>query len=84
MKSDNAKKWVKDLDIEYLTYLNKLGSASIHPNDGNIEKQMALDNELLEIVDTLFTMLLEKIYEQPKKEEIWLKTLKEKQESFNY
>ena len=36
-------KWVRDLDPEYLTVIKDLGNAAIHPNDGDITKQRALD-----------------------------------------
>jgi len=80
----NAPKWAKDLDIKYLSYLNALGSGSIHPNNGDIEKQRELDNQLLEVVDVVFTMLLDCVYEKPIREKGWLDTLESKSNKFKW
>lgn len=84
INNGTAKKWAKDLDINLLSYLNALGSGSIHPNDGDIEKQKELDNELITLVEVVFGMLLDKIYEQPKREENWKNSLEEKSKSFSW
>lgn len=82
INSATAQKWAMDLDIKFLRCLNALGSGSIHPNDGDVEKQKELDNELIEIVDVVFGMLLDKIYEQPKREENWKNALEDKSKLF--
>lgn len=78
IENNNAPIWAKDLNPKYMSYLNKLGNGSIHSNDGDVEKQKELDNDLLVLVDGVFAMLLEKIYEQPKREENWLNALEVK------
>ncbi len=65
----NAKKWVRELDIELLKYIKDLGNGSIHTNDGNVEKQGELDNQLINEIDIVFMALLDMVYEQPIREE---------------
>jgi hypothetical protein len=60
-----APKWAMELETEYLTELNHLGSGSIHPNDGDITKQQLLDNELLEQIGVAFSGVLYLAYEVP-------------------
>ena len=84
IKAEKAPVWAKDLDINYLSYLNSLGSGSIHPNDGDIKKQKELDNQLLEVVDVVFAMLLDLIYEKPTRELGWLNALEEKSKHFSW
>ena len=83
LKAGNAPKWAKDLDIDYLSCINQLGSGSIHPNGGDIEKQKELDNQLITVVDIVFTMLLDSIYEKPVIEQGRLSTLKDKSKHFS-
>ena len=84
IKDGKAPVWAEDIDIKYLSYLNALGNGSIHPNDGDIDKQKELDNQLIEVVDVVFTMLLDSIYEKPVREQGWLSTLEEKSKHFEW
>lgn len=80
IKAGTAPKWALDLDTEFLEILKNLGNGSIHPNDGDIKKQAALDNDLLYKVRETFLMLLFLIYEIPSKKEELLSGLREKAE----
>lgn len=73
-----APKWAMELDMEFLTYLKELGNGAIHPNDGDVLKQSALDNVLLAQVTEVFRILLFTIYEAPKKKEMLLSSFREK------
>ena len=84
INAEDCPKWARDLNIDLLSYLNALGSGSIHPNDGDVEVQKELDNSLLGLVDTVFGMLLDKVYEQPKKEQSWLIELEAKKSLFEW
>jgi hypothetical protein len=53
------------IDSDYLDALKQIGNAAIHPNDGDISKQAALDRELLIALRAVFTELLDTIYERP-------------------
>lgn len=74
----HAPKWAMEIDIEYLKVIKEIGNTSIHPNDGDITKQKEIDERLLNIVDIIFTELLDKIYEQPIRHKNNLKILKDK------
>lgn len=69
--------WFKDLDPAYLEVINKLGTGAIHPNDGDHEKQQAIDRALTEAVDALFTEILDGVYERCKQQEDRLARVKE-------
>lgn len=60
-----APKWAIEIDMDYIKIIKEIGNSSIHPNDGDIEKQKEIDERLLNIVDIIFSELLDKIYEQP-------------------
>jgi hypothetical protein len=59
--------WVHDLDPEFLRVLKDLGNGSIHPNGGDITRQAALDADLIVDVRATVEMLLELVYEEPKR-----------------
>jgi len=73
-----APKWVMELDTEYLSALNQLGSGSIQLNDGDIAKQQELDNELLIRMREAFQGLLFHVYEVPHLRKSKLDALKNK------
>lgn len=79
-----AKKWAKDLDTDFLKYIKELGNGCIHTNGGDIEKQKELDNELMELVDRVFSILLDMVYEQPKREDGWKNIFKDKTKAFEH
>jgi hypothetical protein len=57
--------WRDQIDSAYLDALKQIGNAAIHPNDGDITKQAALDRELLIALRAVFSELLDTIYERP-------------------
>jgi hypothetical protein len=69
LETDIAKgsgpQWAHELDTEFLHVVKDLGNGAIHPNDGDVKKQAALDRELLSQLQGLFAMLLFLIYEVP-------------------
>jgi hypothetical protein len=58
--------WLKELDTEFLTMLKDIGNGSIHPNDGDISKQAALDGTLMNDIRGVFVALLFIVYDAPK------------------
>ena len=73
-----APKWALEIDVDYIKTIKEIGNTAIHPNDGNIDKQKEIDSNLLDVVDTVFAELLDKVYEQPKKAKNNLEVLKGK------
>ena len=65
--SKSGPSWSAELDSELLHLLKTIGNGSIHPNNGNIEAQKALDEELLRVIGAIISALLEIIYELPSK-----------------
>ena len=61
----NAPKWALDLETEFLREIKNLGNGAIHPNDGDVSRQAALDNECLDQVAEVFMYLLFLAYEVP-------------------
>ena len=78
IKKGTASKWAMELEIEFLDVMKQLGNGAIHPNDGDITKQSALDNELIEQVKETFQMLLFLVYELPHQKVQRLTSLKAK------
>jgi hypothetical protein len=64
IKDGSAPKWARDLDTNFLKIIKRLGDGGIHPNDGKIEAQAALDTALLIALDVTFAELIFSIYEQ--------------------
>jgi len=58
------------MDDEYLKVLKDLGSAAIHPNDGDIERQKTLDRGLLVEIRVVFEELLDVVYEHPARDAV--------------
>jgi hypothetical protein len=74
--------WRRDLDPEYLHVIKDLGNAAIHPNEGRIEQQRALDEAVVLQLRALFVELLDDIYEQPEKRSARLDALREARQVF--
>jgi hypothetical protein len=75
IKNGTAPKWATELDPTYLKVLKQLGDASIHPGDGDVSRQSALNEKLLRNVKITFVELLRLAYEQPHEREERLKVL---------
>ena len=56
------------LDQRYLTVLKELGAGAVHPNDGDVTRQAALDDALVRQVEATFVALLNRVYEAPAQE----------------
>ena len=65
IKVHTAPKWALDLETEFLDVIRDLGNASIHPEDGDISKQNAIDTDLYVRVAQTFQELLDLVYEVP-------------------
>ena len=65
--SGKGPAWIHDLDPAYLRVLNELGNAVIHPGDGDISKQAAIDAQLIRSVEATMLELLDTVYELPQK-----------------
>jgi hypothetical protein len=64
IEDGSAPRWARNLNREYLKVIKKLGDAAIHPGDGDIARQAALDSELLRQLRITFIELLEVVYER--------------------
>lgn len=71
-----APKWALDLGTEILDVLRDLGNGALHANGGDVSKQAAFDTQLLHRVKAAFQILLNEIYEVPKKRQALLAPLK--------
>ena len=65
IKDDNVPKWAKEIDSAFLKAIKDIGNGAIHTNGGDIKQQSEIDKDLIEVVDVVFSELLDKIYEQP-------------------
>ena len=63
--------------------IKDIGNSSIHPNDGEIKRQEEIDERLLNLVDIVFSELLDKIYEQPIRSKKNLEILENKKNILN-
>jgi hypothetical protein len=59
-----APSWTHDLNVAYMKVVGRLGNAVIHPGDGDISRQAAVDRGLLTLLDSTFAELLQLIYER--------------------
>lgn len=64
VKAGTAPRWALDLDSAFLKVIKDLGNAAIHPNQGNIKKQAALDTKLIARVQAMFLYVLKLVYER--------------------
>ncbi len=76
IQAGTAPKWAMELDTEYLDVMKDLGNGAIHPNDGDVKKQSALDTELLYLLTETFSTLLFIVYEVPHQKQDNLNRLK--------
>jgi len=60
-----APAWAKDVDRRYLSVLKQLGDGAVHPNDGDVNRQAALDRQLVGAVEATLSELLDRVYEAP-------------------
>ncbi|MCL6605664.1 MAG: DUF4145 domain-containing protein [Paenibacillus sp.] len=81
IESSAGPKWASDIDIDFLQYIKRLGDSAIHANDGDIERQKNLDNELILSVKEAISFLLYAIYESAHKKKTLLEGLKSTMES---
>ena len=65
LASTSPPGWRDQIDSDYLDALKQIGNAAIHPNDGDITRQAALDHDLFIALRAVFTELLDTIYERP-------------------
>ncbi len=78
IKRGAAPKWAMEIDTDFLQVMKDLGNASIHPNDGDVEKQKLLDNGLISKMKSTFNLLLFLVYELPHKKGSMLQELRGK------
>jgi hypothetical protein len=84
IKADSsAPEWYRRLDPAYLAVLGALGNAAIHPNDGDVKRQAALNGRLLQLVRQLFVELLDAAYERPEHEAARLGEMREALAAFH-
>jgi hypothetical protein len=76
LDDDSPPPWRDRLDPDYLNVINKLGSAAIHANDGDVSQQVLFETELLAEVRDLFVELLDEVYEQPARKQSRLARLR--------
>jgi hypothetical protein len=65
IQNQTAPKWAMEIDTDFLKAIKNIGNGAMHTNGGDITKQNNIDKDLLELVDIVFSELLDKIYEQP-------------------
>lgn len=65
IKDDKAPKWAKEINPAFLKAIKNIGNGAMHTNGGDIKQQSEIDKDLIEVVDVVFSELLDKIYEQP-------------------
>jgi hypothetical protein len=73
--SGAAKEWAMKLDTDLLRVLKELGDRSIHPSDGAVGNQAALDTASLNNIQAALRWLLDLVYEQPAKQRRMLEDL---------
>jgi hypothetical protein len=63
--NDTGARWVRDLDPSVLRAIKDLGNAAVHANDGNIDRQKILDQNVLLQMRATFLELLDSVCEEP-------------------
>ncbi len=76
ISSGAAKEWATKLDTDLLQVLKELGDRSIHPSNGDVTNQAALDTASLNNIQAALHWLLDLVYEQPAKQRRMLEDLK--------
>lgn len=74
--NETAPSWAYEVDAGFLQYIKRLGDSAIHANDGDIEQQIYLDNELIKNVKAVISFLLFSIYEVSRKKQVLLDSLR--------
>jgi hypothetical protein len=64
----NAPGWAYKINPEVLKYMKELGNDSIHPNNGDIDKQKIIDDQLIMSITYFMSILVDFVYEQPSRE----------------
>lgn len=64
----DAPRWIRDLDVEDLSILGRLGNGAVHTNDGDVTKQDAIDHALVVAVRLTFSHILDDAIERVKKD----------------
>lgn len=82
-EAPDAPKWVRDLDSRFMKVLKDLGNAAIHPNDGDVTRQAAFDQECLNDISETFLELLSLVYEREHETRERLGRLGKKVETFD-
>ena len=57
--------WVRQLDEELMHGLRSLGNQAVHPGEGGLSEQLALDRQLAQDAELLFIDVLDEVYEVP-------------------
>jgi hypothetical protein len=78
IRDETAPKWAFGVETDFLDVLKKLGDGAVHPNDGDVKRQEALDIDLLADVKKTFLLLLFVIYEVEHKKSETLANLRAK------
>lgn len=81
-ESPTPPAWRERLHPDYLRVINRLGSAAVHANNGDIGQQLRFEAELLGEVRELFIELLDEVYEQPQRKQSRLSRLQQAAASF--
>jgi hypothetical protein len=84
IKDGSAPKWAMDLDPAYISVINKLANAAIHPGDeGNVSKQATFDREILTQLEITLSELVRVVYEREQEERSRLAALQAAAQSFD-
>ncbi len=83
IKNGTAPQWASSLPVEMISAIKNIGNGAAHTNNGNIDKQNSINKTLLEVVDVVFSELLDVIYEQPIRRKENLEKLKDIGSRFN-
>ncbi len=83
INNNMAPEWASQLSVEIIRALKNIGNGATHTNKGDIEKQKEIDKNLMELIDIIFSELLDIIYEQPARRLENLNKLKSVSDKFN-
>ncbi|NTX07071.1 DUF4145 domain-containing protein [Myxococcus sp. CA040A] len=64
----DAPRWIRDLDLEDLSVLGRLGNGAVHTNGGDVTKQDAIDHALVVAVMLTFSHILDDAIERAKRD----------------
>lgn len=79
----SAPRWALDLNPAYLTVVNKLAAAAIHPGDGDVGGQAAFDREILTQLEITMSELVRVVYEREHEERSRLTALEAALKTFS-